>query len=290
MANKFAFCLWNNGKTQEMADFYLDIFEQAQQTQISHVLSDLHGTPGDILTITLELAGSEFLLLNGGSEFTPTPAVSYIIQCPDETQTREVWHKLSTNGEQLMPLENTEELGLFGWTNDQFGISWQVVYKPELSEQSILPCLLFANELAGKVEYAVDTWIQIFTHGEVLQKEVHEDGSLNMLLFKLYDQEFLIIDSKIPHEFSFSLANSFYVYCEGQPEIDRLFYALEKKGTPLPCGWITDEFGVAWQLVTRTIDQLFDDRHPEKSYQATLALFEMTKIDIGKLQRVYDQG
>jgi predicted 3-demethylubiquinone-9 3-methyltransferase (glyoxalase superfamily) len=286
MENKFAFCVWVNGSVREMADFYARVFEKSKETRVNYFLDDLHGKKGDILTIALELDNAEFLLLNGGPEFSATPAVSYVVECPTEAQLHHLWSAFSEKGQILMPLENHPETGLFGWVTDEFGVSWQLKVS-DVPKQKITPCFLFANELYRKADDAINEWIEIFSHGTVINKVQNEDGSIAWAKFKLYDQEFYIMDNEIPHDFGFTMGNSFYVYCDGQPEIDRFFYALTEDGKAYPCGWVNDRFGVSWQLVTKDLDELLDGKNEEKSYQTMQALYEMTKIDIQKLRNVY---
>lgn len=126
MEQQFGCCLWFNGHLSEAADFYSSTFEDSRIVNQTHFITDEHGEIGDLLTITLELAGCEFLLLNGGDDFSPSPAISYVVNCENEEQLLNVWKQLNHDGETLMPLTDYPELGKFGWTNDRYGFSWQV--------------------------------------------------------------------------------------------------------------------------------------------------------------------
>ena len=288
MKRKFGSCLWIKERPQETADFYLSVFEDAHQEKVSYFVDDLHGVKGDILTITLRLAGREFVLLHGGPEFAPTPAISYVVTCPTKEQLFQVWKQLSEDGEVLMDLMELPDVGWFGWTNDRYGFSWQL--KVAEGPQSITPSLLFANDLYGKGAEAIEYWISSFGQGELLFKLPDEAGHIQLAEFQLFAQPFYLMESAIPHDFTFSLANSFNVYCQDQQEIDRLWSTITDEGEEYPCGWMVDKYGVAWQTVTEGMDRLFDYRNGEKAYQATMAMYEMKKIDIDELRRIYEQA
>ncbi|WP_426081963.1 VOC family protein [Enterococcus sp. LJL51] len=288
MTHKFGSCLWLKEKPQETADFYLSVFEDARQTNISYFVDDLHGSKGDILTITLELGGHEFFLLNGGPDFTPTPAVSYVVTVATEAGLRKLWAQLSAEGDVLMELSELPGIGLFGWTNDRYGFSWQL--KLAKGKQTITPALLFANELYGRADEAMTYWFDAFGQGEVLSRVPDSNGNIQIAEFQLYDQHFYSMDSEVSHNFGFSMANSFFVYCENQKEIDRLWQRIALDGAEYPCGWMQDKFGVAWQTVTEDMNQLFDAADFEKAYQTTMAMYEMKKIDIELLRKIHREA
>ena len=69
------------------------------------------------MTVTFELEGQEFIALNGGSHFTFSPAISFIVNCETQDEVDELWEKLSEGGEK----------GQCGWLKDKYGVSWQIV-------------------------------------------------------------------------------------------------------------------------------------------------------------------
>ena len=93
--------LWFDGKAEEAMKFYVSIFKNSKILGANR----------------FELDGQEFLTLNGGPQFTFTPAVSFFINCETQEEVDELWEKLSTGGEK----------GRCGWLKDKFGLSWQVV-------------------------------------------------------------------------------------------------------------------------------------------------------------------
>ena len=253
-------------------------------------MEDAHGKIGDILTQSVQLANQEFILLNGGPEFKATPSISYMVTCTSETQLQVLWQELSEGGKLLMNLAIYPGVGQFGWLEDRFGISWQFSLDQSSSSQKITPCFMFSGEQYGNASRAVAEWIEVFQSGEILEHYSNEDSTTKLAKFTLHQQEFMAMDSAVDHDFTFSLANSFYVYCENQKEIDRLWTAITSKGTEMPCGWMGDRFGVAWQTVTRDMDTMLDRKNLTKALAVTQAVYGMMKIDSEELRRIYNEA
>jgi predicted 3-demethylubiquinone-9 3-methyltransferase (glyoxalase superfamily) len=87
----------------------------------------------------------------------------------------------------------------------------------------------------------------------------------------------------------FTEAVSFVIECDDQAEVDRLWAALSADGgTPGPCGWIRDRFGLSWQVVPRRLSELVSDPDPERARRATDAMLSMGKLEIAELERAAD--
>lgn len=290
MENKFAPCLWVDNQVEEMTELYTKVFENGKPLKTLYFLEDAHGKIGDILTQSVQLANQEFILLNGGPEFKATPSISYMITCTSETQLQVLWQELSEGGKLLMNLAIYPGVGQFGWLEDRFGISWQFSLDQSSSSQKITPCFMFSGEQYGNASRAVAEWIEVFQSGEILEHYSNEDSTTKLAKFTMHQQEFMAMDSVVDHDFTFSLANSFYVYCENQKEIDRLWTAITSKGTEMPCGWMGDRFGVAWQTVTRDMDTMLDRKNLTKALAVTQAVYGMMKIDSEELRRIYNEA
>lgn len=290
MENKFAPCLWVDNQVEEMTELYTKVFENGKPLKTLYFLEDAHGKIGDILTQSVQLANQEFILLNGGPEFKATPSISYMVTCTSETQLQVLWQELSEGGKLLMNLAIYPGVGQFGWLEDRFGISWQFSLDQSSSSQKITPCFMFSGEQYGNASRAVAEWIEVFQSGEILEHYSNEDLTTKLAKFTLHQQEFMAMDSAVNHDFTFSLANSFYVYCENQKEIDRLWTAITSKGTEMPCGWMGDRFGVAWQTVTRDMDTMLDRKNLTKALAVTQAVYGMMKIDSEELRRIYNEA
>jgi predicted 3-demethylubiquinone-9 3-methyltransferase (glyoxalase superfamily) len=103
--------LWFNGQAEEAAKFYTSIFPD------SKVVSIMPGPGGKAMGVTFQLAGQEFYALNGGPQFTFTPAISLFVNCESQQEVDELWEKMSAGG-------TTERCG---WLRDKYGLSWQII-------------------------------------------------------------------------------------------------------------------------------------------------------------------
>ncbi len=118
---KITTCLWFDGKAEEAANFYVSIFKNSRiqgVTRYGDAGSEASGRPkGTVMTVSFQLDGREFLGLNGGPEFTFSPAISFIVNCKTQEEVDELWEKLSAGG---APSQ-------CGWLQDKYGVSWQIV-------------------------------------------------------------------------------------------------------------------------------------------------------------------
>ena len=79
--------------------------------------------------------------------------------------------------------------------------------------------------------------------------------------------------------FTFSPATSFFVGCDSQEEVDRLWDALADGGSPQSCGWVTDKFGVAWQIVPEVLVEMLNDQDPACAKRVLDAMLQMAKLE-----------
>lgn len=111
-------------------------------------------------------------------------------------------------------------------------------------------------------------------------------GSVRLVDFTLLGQRFQAITAGPHHEFNDAI--SLVVECEDQAELDRYWNALiEGGGQPQACGWLTDRFGLRWQIVPAALDRLMDDASPERATRVADALLKMVKLDIAALEEAY---
>ena len=124
-------CLWFDNKAEEAANFYVSIFSarggSASGGKISKITAitrygeagaAVSGRPkGSVMTVGFELAGQEFMALNGGPLFTFSEAISFIVNCETQEEIDTFWQKLSEGG----------KTGQCGWLKDKYGLSWQIV-------------------------------------------------------------------------------------------------------------------------------------------------------------------
>ena len=109
--------LWFDDQAEEAMNFYTSIFKLSKVVAVSRFGEAGPRPAGMVLTATFELEGQEFVALNGGPEYSFTPAISFFVHCETQAEVDEMWEKLSAGGEQ----------GQCGWLKDKFGVSWQIV-------------------------------------------------------------------------------------------------------------------------------------------------------------------
>jgi predicted 3-demethylubiquinone-9 3-methyltransferase (glyoxalase superfamily) len=105
--------------------------------------------------------------------------------------------------------------------------------------------------------------------------------------FELDGQRFVGINGG--PEFTFDEAVSFQIDCETQDEVDYYWQRLSEGGKEGPCGWLTDRYGLSWQVVPTGMDELFADPDQEKAQRAMQAMFGMSKLDIAALRRAAER-
>lgn len=156
--------------------------------------------------------------------------------------------------------------------------------------QKISPFLWFD----GKAEEAMNFYVSIFRNsrpGRVMrygEAGPGPKGSVMSVSFELEGQEFMALNGG--PMFQFTPAISFFVSCETQDEVDRLWERLSEGGEAKQCGWLQDKYGVAWQIVPTILSVLLQDKDPERSKRVMQAMLKMTKLDIKRLKQAYEQG
>jgi len=140
----------------------------------------------------------------------------------------------------------------------------------------------------GRAEEAVEHYTAIFENSKILSKSYYGDagpgerGSLMTASFELEGQEFVALNGG--PSFSFSQGISLLVTCETQEEVDQYWEKLSDGGKTNDCGWLTDKFGVSWQIVPRALSELLGDADREKANRVMNAMLGMTKIEIAGLE------
>ena len=114
-------CLWFDNKAEEAAKFYVSIIKNSKMGSIARYGEEgakASGRPaGTVMTVAFQLNGQEFLALNGGPQFTFSPAISFVMNCDTQAEIDTLWDKLSEGGEKEV----------CGWLKDKYGVSWQIV-------------------------------------------------------------------------------------------------------------------------------------------------------------------
>jgi len=295
-------CIWFENQAEEAAKFYSRIFRNSNIGRIVRhdaSSSQVSQQPeGSVLTVEFEIKGYKFLGLNGGAYFKTNPSISFFINfdpSKDKNATDEIhslWEKLSIGGKILMPLDKYPFSNLYGWVEDKFGISWQLILlNTEGEERSfIIPSFLFVNKVCGKADEAVEFYLSIFKNtkrGLVARyqkgMEPDKEGTVMFTDFMLEDQWFAAMDSAHKHDFNFNEAVSFMVNCSNQEEIDFFWNKLSYFPESQQCGWLKDKYGISWQIVPDILPKLLSDSNYEKSKNVMKELMQMKKINIDVL-------
>lgn len=156
--------------------------------------------------------------------------------------------------------------------------------------QKITPFLWYD----GQAEEAVNFYVSIFKNSKVISFARYGDagpgpkGSVMTAAFQLEGQDFVALNGG--PQYKFTPAISFVVSCETQAEVDELWEKLSAGGRKDRCAWLTDKFGVSWQIVPTILSKLLQDKDPEKAKRVMQAMLQMDKIDIARLRQAYDGG
>jgi len=284
--------LWYDREAREAAALYTSVFPDSR---IKSTIT-LEGTPsGPADVVTIELIGQELTLLSAGPLFKFTPAISFLVSCRTKQEVDRLWGALAEGGAPLMELGSYPFSERYGWLQDRYGLSWQLMFQEEPARQAITPMFLFVGDVAGKADDAIKHWTSVFRNASVGEvdrfgrgEEPEREGSIRYGAFTLEGQQFAAMDSANPaHGFGFNEAISLMVHCETQEEIDYYWGRLSAHPESEQCGWLKDKFGVSWQIVPRAMDAMLEGGDKEKIARVTEAFLAMKKFDLAKLREAY---
>jgi predicted 3-demethylubiquinone-9 3-methyltransferase (glyoxalase superfamily) len=284
--------LWFDKEAKEAADLYMSVFKGSKITR----RTELHDTPsGTVEIIGLELCGQDFTLMSAGPLFKFTPSISFLVACDTKDEVDAMWKKLSEGGLAMMPLGEYPFSPWYGWVQDRYGLSWQVMHKGEMKiRQKITPTLMFVGNQCGKAEEAVNYYASVFHDakvGAILRYGKGElpdkEGTVKHIAFTLEKQDFAAMDSAHDHKFSFNEAITFMVNCKTQKEIDHYWDKLSADPNAEQCGWLKDKYGLSWQIVPADMAKMLADKDTKKRERLTKAFLQMKKYDIAKLKKAY---
>jgi predicted 3-demethylubiquinone-9 3-methyltransferase (glyoxalase superfamily) len=156
--------------------------------------------------------------------------------------------------------------------------------------QKIITFLTFNHQ----AEEAMNFYTSLFNNARIVSitrygKAVPgKEGSVMAGTFEIEGQQFYALNAG-PH-FPFSQGISLFVNCTTQEEIDRLWERLCEGGKAIQCGWLTDKFGVTWQIIPAMLMEYHNDPDPDKVASVMKAMMQMVKLDIAKLKEAYEKG
>ncbi|HQY52126.1 MAG TPA: VOC family protein [Ignavibacteria bacterium] len=272
MKNQIYPCLWFDGLGKEASEFYCNLFKD------SKITADF----GPV--VTFELSGEKFMTLDGGPKFKINPSISFFILCESVEEIDLHWEKLSDDGKVFMPLDKYDWSERYGWIQDKYGVSWQLMLgKYEDVGQKFTPSMLFSGDQLGKADEAIHFYTSVFKDSSITgimkysEGEDQKEGLVKHAQFSLNGKVFMMMESE-GHEFSMNEAVSIVVSCKDQKEIDYYWDKLTDGGEESMCGWLKDKYGVSWQIVPDNIAELLSD--PEKAGRVMQEVLKMRKLDM----------
>lgn len=302
MSQKVVPHLWFDTQAVEATNFYCSIFHNSQINNVT----TLHGTPsGDCDIVSFNLAGHEFMAISAGPYFQLNPSISFMLNfdpSQDENAQQhlnELWENLLPGAKVLMELGEYPFSKRYGWIEDRFGVSWQLILTNAAGEVRpfIVPSFLFCGAVCGKAEEASDLYISLFKdakRGTVARYPAgvspNEEGTIMFTDFMIENQWFAAMDSAHNHAFGFNEAISLVVRCETQEEIDFFWEKLSAVPASEQCGWLKDRYGISWQIVPTLMQKAFQDGTPEQIDRLTKTFLPMKKLDINTLQAAYNSN
>jgi predicted 3-demethylubiquinone-9 3-methyltransferase (glyoxalase superfamily) len=294
--------LWYDKEAKEAAEFYVSVFGRNSKV---NDLSTIHDTPsGSADIVSFEIWGYEFMAISAGPLFEFNPSISFMVNF-DPSQDEDargridqVWEQLSEGGQALMPLDEYPFSQRYGWVQDKYGLTWQLIYtNPEGEERPlIIPSLMFVGDLTGKAEEATDFYLSVFKdskRGAIARypagMEPDEESTIMFTDFKLAGQWFAAMDSGRMHDFAFNEAVSLMVNCKDQQEIDYFWDRLSAVPEAEQCGWVKDQYGLSWQIIPANMGELMS-KNPEKTTPAMLAMKKIIIADLEKAGQEDESG
>ncbi|WP_342476604.1 VOC family protein [Paenibacillus sp. FSL H7-0350] len=291
--------LWYDKEAAEAARFYASVFPESRVTSVNTI----HDTPsGDAGQVSFEVWGQPFMAISGGPYFKLNPAVSFFVNFDPSREKDaaerldEVWDKLAEGGTALMPLGKYPFSERYGWIQDKFGVSWQLILTNPAGEErpAIIPSLLFVGDRCGKAEEAMSCYLSVFKDSRqgLLTRypagsAPDQEGTIMFADFMLENLWFTVMDSAHNHQFSFNEAVSFMVSCDSQEEIDYYWDKLSAVPEAEQCGWLKDAFGISWQIIPAEMNEMMKKGTPEQLARVTKAFLQMKKFELAELRKAY---
>ncbi len=291
-------CIWSDGWAEEAAKLYTSLLPDAKITDTAYFSKEgfeHHGQPeGSVMSIALTLGGQDFMLLNGGPLFTPNPAISFFVFINDRAEIDRLWAALIEGGRARMELGSYPWCEHYGWVEDRFGVSWQLMMAdPGELKQVIVPALMFTQGAAGKAEEAMAHYGKAL--GGLAPVEVNHypagtganEGLLMHGQYRIAGQAFIAFDSPQDHGFGFTPGISLQVHAGDQAETDRIWNALRHVPEAEQCGWLADRYGLSWQVLPEGMSSYVNGPDKAAAGRSRAAMFAMKKIDIAALKAAY---
>lgn len=160
----------------------------------------------------------------------------------------------------------------------------------KIATPKITPFLWYDTQAEAAAKHYVET----FPNSKINNVLYHGEGAMmpkGMVMtvdFELAGQHFTALNGGPMYSFSGGI--SFLIHCDDQEEVDHYWNKLTEGGSAIQCGWLTDKFGLTWQVVPSVLIKLMTDPNPKKAQAVMQAMMPMKKLVIAELQAAYDKG
>jgi predicted 3-demethylubiquinone-9 3-methyltransferase (glyoxalase superfamily) len=276
MKKKITPCLWFNGQAGDAAAIYCAAFRRSRITAQSPMVT------------SVEIAGQSLTLLDGGPMYEPNASISFYVGCESVEEFDQAWKALSEGGTVVRAPSKSPWSERYGWITDAFNVSWQLgVQKKSDIKQKITPYLMFTGKQYGHAADAMKHYEEVFRSkpAECVVRYSSADaperaGNVRHAEIELKNCQFMISEV-MSADVPFTEGVSLTVHCENQEEVDYYWNKLTEGGKESKCGWLTDRFGVSWQIIPTMLSKLMSD--PAKAGKAAKAFMTMRKLDIEQL-------
>lgn len=292
--------LWFDKEALEAARFYTTVFPGSA---VDHVAL-LRDTPSeDCEVVYFRLSGRTFIAISAGPLFAFNPSISFIVNFDPgrdsaaRSSLDAAWNRLAEGGKVLMPLDAYPFSDRYGWIQDRYGLSWQLILSnPEGDPRPFMtPALLFTGEVSGRAEEAGTFYRSVFPDsqpGRLVRYPAgmapNREGTVMYSDFRLGDTWIAAMDSGLDHGFRFNEAISFFVNCRDQAEIDYYWEKLSAVPEAEACGWLKDRFGVSWQVGPAELNAMMCSGDQARVDRLTRAFLPMKKLDAAALRAAFE--
>lgn len=237
----------------------------------------------------LTLGDSRMAGINGGPRYRPSDAVSVFAELPDAAAVDAAYAALTGGGAEVkMPLGAYDWSERYAWLTDAWGVSWQLVCVPGAAP-ALSPAVMFFGDYAGVGHAALAHYGEVFAGSTVAVRmdfpaeSPTNPGQLMHAQLATPGGKVILCDSAPDRDVPLTEGGSLLVYCDTQAEIDHYWAALTRDGgVPGRRGWLTDRFGVSWQVVPRRLAAWMSN--PATAQHTATALQDMTRPILAELE------
>lgn len=284
--------LWYDKEAKEAALFYISLFDQSKLVYTKTIKNPPPFSDSEI--VGFELAGLKFIAISAGPYFKLNPTISLTVACTSVEEIDRIWNALSEGGKELMPIGEYLFCKRYGWIQDRYGLSWQLMLVEEGHKaQKITTSLLFSDGVCGKAREAVKYYTGVFKNSKIDTISKYKKGEalsskadVNYAAFELEGYAFTAMDNGHDSDLTFNEAFSLIINCDDQEEIDYFWDKLSAVPEAENCGWCKDRFGVSWQVLPSNWEALLFDGTEEQIQRVNEAVLNMKKLDLEVLRKV----